>query len=105
MRWPVRQTLYCPWVDRTARHISDPVFRLRYLQAVTPPVKSSSWPARCWKTALLSLLCVFLVGAVPPTQAVVEAHPAPLRYAVPAAPKAAPVPPSIWIVENGRDFE
>src|ERR1039458_3406502 len=76
-----------PLVDWTARQIHDPVWRLRYLRSVAPPVPAQT-PATRWKSpkklALLTLLALGLVVA-------------PMSLRVPGAANAASAaPPTLF---------
>jgi N-acetyl-anhydromuramyl-L-alanine amidase AmpD len=89
---------YRPWVDRTARHIADPLWRLRYLQAVAPA--PAPVPRPRWKPALVSIACVLLAGAASPVRRN-PAPPPPSLIRFPPAPPAA----AVWSVESTAAYE
>lgn len=102
-----------PWVGRVAGHISDPVARLRFLQAVAPP---ASKPKRrvsiTLYVAAAALVVVFLAfgmrakskggGNVAPPIRSPQVAPA----AIPAmANTGSERTPEVWLVERNNDFE
>ena len=94
------ESLYRPWVDRTARHIPDPLWRLRYLQAVAPPQPAPS-RSRLWQVLAISAACALFVGAAPPRRPPVV-RPLPTR-SIAAAPSS-PVP-RVWAVETTAAYD
>ena len=97
--------LYRPWVDWSARQIQDPIWRLRYLRALTPePVVRKRFNPL--KIIGLAVICSILPGSAPWSHRVAAApapKPAPIVYRVAAtAPDA---PPPVWLVEKSNEFE
>ena len=93
------EPLYRPWVDRTARHIPDPVWRLRYLQAVAPAPAPRN-PRRIWHAVAISAACALLLGAAPPRR---QQVPRPLpTQPIAAAPSSVP---SVWTVETTAAYD
>jgi hypothetical protein len=104
-----------PLVDWTARQIHDPLWRLRYLQAVAPvKPKESRWKSR--KTIGLIALVALAMGAtprslrtagaanaVPPALPAVRMAPAPVPIHR-VAPEAAPTA-DVWSVEKASSLE
>ena len=107
-----------PWVDWTARQIDDPVWRLRYLQAMAPPPpQASRWKSRktigllalmafAWVVAPLSLRMFGAANSAPPTVSTLTAAPelaapAPIHRGEPAVVPSA----DVWSVEKASDFE
>jgi len=113
-----------PWIDWTARRISDPVVRLRFLRAAAPawhekPLRKFSWacPAGLCLLAVVTLLAVGRYAVVRrartvnPAQAVAAMAANPVNAAVEVAtpagmalPKAESAP-EIWQVEKATAFE
>ena len=109
MSQPVQSQLTRPWVDWTARQIHDPVWRLRYLQSMDPPLlRAPRWAS--WRfVGVLTFLALGLVAAPlslrmldtahaasPPMPALPPIH----RAEVAAAPSA-----DVWLVEKTNGFE
>jgi hypothetical protein len=113
-----------PWIDWTARHISDPVVRLRFLRAAAPawqkkPLRLLSWAC----TVGLSLLALMALLAASRYAVVRRARtfsPAPAAVAMASnplnPPTELPIPagmalanaesaPQIWQVEKATAFE
>jgi hypothetical protein len=97
--------LYRPAIDRVAKHIPDPLMRLRYLQAVAPQPRPPRH--RLWKCLAISVVCAILMGAAPPRARIMPVMPrlsTPTGAPVPATP-APTVPSAVWTVETGPEFE
>lgn len=105
--------LAMPLVDWTARHIPDPVGRLRYLQSLAPApvVRVSRWKLRM-AIGFLTLLVVGIVAAplslrmsgasAPPAR---KPLPAPLTPAVRRVEYEAAPSADVWSVEKAGTFE
>src|ERR1017187_6648156 len=112
MRQPDKCQPPRPWVDWTARQIHDPVWRLRYLQSVVPPLARPATRAFRWKLRrTIGLLAVLaLVSVLAPlslhrhaashTEPALRALPPVYRLELAAVPSA-----DVWSVEKASDFE
>ena len=112
------QTVYRPSVDRRANRISDPVARLRFLQATVPlpvvpaPLRWSRSIRRFLarnRLARLVLIAVAGLGALAAAALIVtstqaEALPAP-RQPIRTAPVPEAPPPDVWVVEKSESEE
>jgi hypothetical protein len=93
-------SFYRPWVDRTAGHIPDPLWRLRYLQSLAPaPPERRS---RIWQVVAISAACALFLGAAPPHR-----RPVPPQLTLrPMMSAPAPLPVSnVWNVESTAAYD
>jgi len=116
MRQPDKCQPPRPWVDWTARQIHDPVWRLRYLQSVVPPLARPATRAFRWKLrrtiGLLAILALASVlaplslhrlgaaNAASHTEPALRTLPPVYRLELAAVPSA-----DVWSVEKASDFE
>ena len=99
-----------PSIELVARHIGDPVNRLRFLKAVAPPPtrggRSGPWRA-FFHYLLLAIVPLMLVAAFLVVRAAARA-PAPEAWKPPAGLSwsvVSPALPEVWMVEKGSSEE
>ena len=99
-----------PSIELVARHIGDPVNRLRFLKAVAPPpsLGGRSGPCRAFfHYLLLAIVPLMLVAAFLVVRAAARA-PAPEAWKPPAGLSrsvVSPALPEVWMVEKGSSEE